>query len=209
MNKDIKSQKFNRLTVIEYVGLDKNFKRLWKCKCDCGREIVVDTSSLTTGNTKSCGCYKNEMIKTLNLKHGKSHIKLYYVWQEMKKRCLNPKSKSYKNYGKRGITVCNEWADNFETFAKWAIRNGYKEGLSIDRVNNNGNYEPNNCRWVTSKIQTRNTRRNRYIILKNEKILITDACNIIHKPISTVYSRAKRKNISFQDSFNYYLQKGA
>lgn len=207
MKKNILNQKFYKLTVIEKLNKDKYQKQLWKCKCDCGNEIIVNTSSLTTGNTKSCGCYKNELIRNLNYKHGNSHTKLYYVWQTMIKRCTKINNKSYKIYGNRGITVCIEWKSDFINFYNWAIANGYKQGLTIDRINNNGNYEPNNCRWTSMKEQARNTSKNKYIVYMNEKMLISDACNKSNVKISSVFSKMKRKNITLQESFDYYLNK--
>lgn len=207
MKKDLINKKFNKLVVLEKYGTNKYNKQLWKCKCDCGKEIIIDTSSLTTGNTKSCGCYKNELIKNLNYKHGKSHTQLYYVWQSMRKRCLNKKNKEYRLYGERGIKVCKEWLNDFQCFYIWAIQNGYKKGLSIDRINVNGNYEPNNCRWTTYKEQANNTRRNKYIEYLGNKITISNACKKIKIPVSTIYSKSKRKNLSLQKAFDSYLER--
>ena len=110
-------------------------------------------------------------------KHGMRHTKIYYVWCGMKLRCYNKNSKSYKNYGSKGIKVCDEWKNDFFKFYEWAIDNGYKEGLTIDRINNNGNYEPSNCRWITRAEQNRNYSRNHYLTYKGETLCLTDMAN--------------------------------
>lgn len=203
--KNILNQKFGRLTVIEKLGSDKHQEQLWKCRCDCGQEVIVNTISLTSGNTKSCGCYKTELIQKLNYKHGQSHTRLYYVWQAMIRRCYKENEQSYKNYGARGIKVCNKWKKDYKEFYNWAMQNGYKEGLSIERINNNRNYEPNNCKWATSKEQSYNTRRNQYIEYNSEKITITEACKKTKIPLTNVYSKARRKQLTLQEAFDSYL----
>ena len=204
MNENLLGRKFNRLQVKERIGLDKYGKQLWKCVCDCGKEVIVNTSSLTTGNTQSCGCYKNELIGNRNKIHGMSHTHIYYVWQAMRKRCNKEKDKSFKNYGARGIKVCTEWSEDFTNFYNWAKNNGYKQGLTLDRVNNNKGYSPENCRWVTMKQQANNTRRNKYVLYNNKSITIDEACKLADLNISTVYSRAKRHNETLAESFKFY-----
>ena len=159
-----------------------NHKRFWVCRCDCGNQVVVRQDQLTTGRTKSCGCYLREIQQT-NLKrcqvkkpkkscasridgHNKTwnplkhqHPRLYRIWQGMKSRCYYPKNKCYHCYGGRGIKICDEWHHNFDAFANWALANGYNDSLSIDRVDVNGNYEPSNCRWATNEEQQRNKRK--------------------------------------------------
>lgn len=166
--KDITGQKFNMLTAVELVRIEKGIGAIWKFKCDCGNEVTVRHNCLQSGHTTSCGCYHKEKFGNINRSHNlsyKSH--LYGVWKSMKDRCYREKCKSYKNYGERGISVCDEWRDDYKAFYDWAMENGYKEDtgngsvnvLSIDRIDVNGNYEPNNCRWVTADIQARNKRR--------------------------------------------------
>ena len=158
---DLTSKKFGRLKVIKYYGSNKNGRALWLCKCSCGNERVVLGNSLLNKSTFSCGCYNKEHSKNIHTKHSLSYTKLYKVWQGMKTRCYNPNFMYYCNYGGREIAICKEWKDNFSKFYKWAIENGYREGLTIDRINNDGNYEPSNCRWITRAEQNRNQRKTR------------------------------------------------
>ena len=159
MTYKIKSgDKFNKLTVLEETHLRKQRNIVYKCVCECGNITFVTGTYLRKGLIKSCGCLQKERASESNKTHGKSHTKLYYIWQDMRKRCDNKNHHAYKYYGERGITYCNDWK-NYENFYNWAINNGYKIGLTIDRIDNNGNYEPNNCRWVTMEIQNRNKRK--------------------------------------------------
>jgi len=164
MNKiDIKkNNRYGRLTIIKEImplQYGKNTFRLMLCLCDCGNIRKVTLSHLRTGDTTSCGCYGLEK----QTKHGLRKHKLYGVWIGMKKRCQNKNEKCYKHYGGRGITVCKEWKTEFIIFYKWALKNGYQEGLEIDRINNSGNYEPKNCHFVTHAENCQN-RRKRMII---------------------------------------------
>lgn len=146
---DITGQKFGKLTVLEYEGRNDNRVQFWLCKCDCGNESIVRSSNLKSGNSKSCGCSINDSrhkTNKANTKHGKCNTRLYSIWSGMKSRCNYEKNDSFNDYGKRGISVCDEWEDDFQTFYDWAMRNGYSDDLSIDRIDNDGNYEPSNCR---------------------------------------------------------------
>lgn len=169
---DLTGQKFNRLTVMEYAGTAKDGHAKWRCKCDCGNEIIASGNALKRNNTKSCGCYNREAsanrIVSLNTTHGGTHTKLFRVWGGMKNRCYNANAINYCDYGARGITICDEWLNDFGAFQQWAIANGYNENLSIDRIDNNGNYEPSNCRWATAKQQGNNRRSTRYYEYKGE-----------------------------------------
>ena len=158
---DLTGKKFGKLTVIKYYGSNKYKRALWLCKCDCGNIKVIVGNSLISGLTISCGCYNKESASKRFTKHKLSSCKLYKVWHGMKTRCYDKNFIYYCNYGGRGIKICDEWKNNFTTFYNWAIANGYKEGLTIDRINNDGNYEPSNCRWATRAEQNRNKRYNK------------------------------------------------
>lgn len=147
---DLTGNIYSRLTVLSKTGLAKDGHVKWRCKCDCGQEADVIGRDLKNGNTKSCGCFKRESLKDSprGIKHGMSHSKLHRIWSGMKGRCANSLYHNYKYYGAKGISVCDDWI-LFNGFMTWAIETGYIEGLTIDRINPNGNYEPNNCEWVS------------------------------------------------------------
>jgi len=145
---DITNKKFNRLTAIRIVGKDKWRQMLWLCKCDCGNEVIVDGYGLRNNRTKSCGCLQREAAKKSQTTHGLRYTPLNAVWNSMKQRCGNPKNKNFNEYGARGIKVCEEWLQDFKLFYDWAINNGYKKSLTLERRNNNKGYYPENCRWT-------------------------------------------------------------
>ena len=159
--------KYGRLTVVSSAGKTKDGRQQFFCVCECGKELVVLGKSLKSGNTKSCGCYRHEAGIVANTTHGMSKTHIYRIWASMKDRCFRPKNTNFQRYGGRGITVCQEWL-SFENFWDWAKNNGYKEGLSIDRINANGNYEPSNCRWITMCEQASNKRSNVFFTFNGE-----------------------------------------
>lgn len=201
---DLTGIKFGRLLVERMHSRDNGIVK-WECVCDCGKKTIVDGHCLKKGTTRSCGCLKREAAADRcrnydskrenngNYKHGLSHRPLYCIWSGMRQRCQNPKSPAFKNYGGRGISVCKEWDESFDVFCKWATENGYADGLTIDRINNDGNYEPSNCRWVSRKEQTNNTRRTiRLTVLGN-----TGSCSEIAKKYNAPYEKLR-----------YYVNKG-
>jgi hypothetical protein len=166
--KNMSGKQFGRLVVGNISHKDKRGNWHWNCKCECGNLCIINGASLRSGFTQSCGCYKKDAQYSTFLQHGVANTKLAAVRTHMLQRCYNIKNKSYHNYGGRGITVCEAWRTNPISFYDWAFSSGYKVGLSLDRINNDGNYEPDNCRWVGRKEQSNNTRANHYITYKGE-----------------------------------------
>lgn len=210
--KNLIGKKINNLTIKEIIKIPiykKNGKKngnkyLCKCLCDCGNIKKVNMFHVISGHTKSCGCLcvkkSKERIGKLNLKHGLAHkTKLYGVWLTMKARCYRKSCKKYKNYGGRGITVCDEWKNSFQNFHNWAINNGYKDGLTLDRIDVNGNYCSKNCRLVSLKEQARNKRNTIYVYYKNEKKTLKEWCEIFKLNYSKAYYFIVKKGKQYFD----------
>lgn len=192
---DLTGQKFNRLTVLERAENTKSGCTRWLCKCDCGNTKIVMSSHLKSGRTKSCGCYNREMTVLRNFKHGLTNTKLFKIWQNMKNRCYNKNADNYSYYGGRGIKICNEWLYDFVCFYDWANKNGYKDGLTIDRIDGNGNYEPNNCRWANFIQQANNKVNNRILEYNGEKHTMAQWSRILkinNRTLSTGINRDGR-----------------
>lgn len=148
---DITGKRFSRLVAIECAYKNKKV-HFWRFKCDCGNEKLIRKGDVMHGKTQSCGCFLRESVTT----YGSHRERLYKIWWGLLKRCYQSHTKGYAGYGARGIKVCAAWKDNYFIFKEWSLANGYSDDLSIDRINNDGNYEPSNCRWATDKIQNRN-----------------------------------------------------
>lgn len=162
---DMTGKRYGRLIVIGRHGSSKDGLATWICKCDCGRDCVVEGAKLRKGNTRSCGCLHDEKARQRRLSHGQSGTRLYAVWKTMVQRCRNPANKNYDRYGGRGIDICDEWARDYQLFHDWAMNNGYDpnapvQKCTIDRIDNDKGYCPANCRWVDMKVQN-NNRSNR------------------------------------------------
>ena len=162
--KDLTGQRFGRLTVIRRAGSNNNGRALWFCKCDCGNVDVKIGKLLLNGHCKSCGCGEYENRVNNCTSHKLSGTRLYRIWMGMKQRCYYSNHKDFHNYGARGIIVCTEWREDFATFYDWAMSHGYRDDLTIDRIDVNGNYEPNNCRWATWHEQSLNRRPRKKVV---------------------------------------------
>lgn len=203
--KDLTGQRFHRLTVVgisKKVQSGKRMRYYWKCKCDCGNEKEVRTDCLTSGYVQSCGCLKLEQDK-INLikfhRHKLSNTHIWYTYYGMLSRCYNEKDKRYERYGGRGITICKEWRESFDAFVDWALKNGYEAGLQIDRIDNNSNYEPLNCRWVTAKGNSRNRSSNVMIEYEGELITLIELSEKLEIPYKTAYSKYRKFGIKRKD----------
>ena len=208
---DLTGKKFGNLTVISK-KCNKNKNVYWNCICECGNNVEVKTSELNRGSTVSCGCYsKNRFIKE-NTKHDKSNTRLYKIWYGMKRRCYEEKNESYPRYGGRGITICKEWLDDFMSFYNWSMENGYSDKLSIDRIDNDGNYEPNNCRWATNSVQSRNQSNTIIVEIFGVKKPLAEWNEIVGVSYNRSYQRYKRGTKLFSEQelnkIKEHLEKG-
>ena len=189
---------FGRLKVLSWIGRDKFGLNVWNCICDCGKTTNVVQQKLKSGHTKSCGCLKYDRGDLYLI----SNTKLYKNLDSIKQRCYNKKNKSYKNYGGRGICVCESWLGSYKEFYDWAVENGYSEELSIDRIDNDGDYSPTNCRWVSRKVQNRNKRDSVNIEYRGEIKNLADWADELGMSYSTLRARYITYKWSVEDAFN-------
>lgn len=186
---DFTNKKINMLTVIKKVE-SKNRRAFWLCKCDCGKEIEVMSQDLIYKTKYSCGCTRKPLVKRKH-KYETKNQKLYNIWHAMKQRCLDKNKKEYKYYGGKGIKMCNEWLNDFNCFQNWALNNGYKENLTIDRINSNKDYCQENCRWVTQKENNLNRKGIIKILYNDKMICLKDYCKIKNISYSTTLKKYK------------------
>lgn len=195
---DLAGKTFGQLTVLERAseGQGSDPHVCWRCRCSCGNTIVTSGQRLRNGTVQSCGCFRKVRMSKLsidsNTTHGKAKTKLYKVFYGMIDRCYNPNNTRYKNYGGRGIRICPEWLDNFPAFYAWAMAHGYHEGLSIDRIDNDQGYSPQNCRWTNVEQQNRNTRSNHLITYQGKTQTVVEWAEELGIPKTTLFTRLSR-----------------
>lgn len=192
---DLTGQRFGRLVVLRREKTLKRGISRWLCQCDCGEQTVTSTGSLRSGLTRSCGCLHREAAREQGLKsatHGLTETRLYRVWGNMKTRCYNKRNRNYARWGARGITVCDEWRSDFQAFYDWAMANGYEDGLSIDRIDNDRGYSPDNCRWATPEQQANNTRKTTSIECNGEAYTLAQWSKKLGIDKTTLFYRLKR-----------------
>ena len=189
--KDMTGERYGNLTVVErgedYIDKNNHHTTTWICRCDCGETTKTTRTMLISGRIKSCGCKSPRFEKT----HGGSRTRLYRIFQSIKARCYYTKHQQYHNYGGRGIKICDEWLNDFNKFRDWAMDNGYSEELTIDRIDVNGDYEPDNCRWATHKQQSNNRRDNHIIEFNGESHTVTEWADITGINEATMFNRIK------------------
>jgi hypothetical protein len=203
---DLTGMKFNRLTAVSYVGQGSSGAK-WLFKCDCGKEIITSSYPVRKGKTKSCGCWNEENKHNRYRIHGLTGTKIQSAWSHMKQRCFNPNCKEYEHYGGRGITVCDEWKNSVAEFAKWAYENGYEKNLTLDRIDNNGNYEPNNCRWVSMEVQENNKRNNRYYDIDSGSYTLSQIAKMYSVSRGSLYYWIHRKGMKTQDAIKMLVDR--
>lgn len=190
---DLTGRVFGRLTVLRRAQNQKG-RVAFLCRCTCGKAVVVTSHSLVSGNTSSCGCIHSEQLAQRNTVHGQRHTRLYGIWLGMKERCSSSRPR-YKAWNGKGVKVCDEWEANFLSFKNWAETHGYEDGLTIDRVDVNGNYCPSNCRWVSKKVQAWNRANTRYFEYGGERKCLAEWAEL--KGISKAALRSRIYNLGW------------
>lgn len=191
--KDLTGKTFGRLTVVarapDAVSASGRHRVMWSCNCECGNHVVVYGDNLNKGVTRSCGCLRTEMLSERRASHRQSNTLLYGVWHAMRNRCYRKADQYYHRYGGRGIYICDEWKDDYSEFAKWASETGYRHGLSIDRIDNDGPYSPENCRWTDRRTQANNRSSNRILTSNGESHNVTEWAKILNVDPKKLFSR--------------------
>lgn len=193
---DLTGRRYGYLTVVKRADNTDKGQSTWQCLCDCGNVKVISGVLLREGNAKSCGCMRRNLKP--NLRHGMSHTRLYYAWNNIKKRCYNESTPAYKNYGGRGIKMCDAWKDSFESFAEWSLSNGYTDSLTIERIDVNGDYCPENCTWIPLNEQQNNRTSCLYFTYNGETKNLHEWCSSLNLPYMTVHNRIYKLNWDFE-----------
>lgn len=186
IKQDLTGRKFGKLTVVSEAG-HRGKNVAWLCICDCGKETIATAGHLRSGARVSCGCRRSDT----KMKYDTKNNRMYSIWRGMKERCHNKHHRSYAKYGGRGIKVCDEWLD-FAAFQKWALFNGYSDELSIDRIDNDGNYCPANCRWATDIDQANNKSQSKIIEYQGQSMTLAQWCRLLSLPYLPIYQRLYR-----------------
>lgn len=200
--------KFSKWTIIEEIApkiISDKPRRMFRCKCECGNIGEVQLACLRNGHSTSCGCEQKKKASEANIKHGLAdNHPLYGVWKNMKKRCSNPNATGYENYGGRSICVCEEWASNFQKFYDWAIANGWSKELTIDRINVDDDYYPENCRWATMKVQNNNRTKNHYLEYEGNQYTLSTLSEYLNIPYNVVRYRISNCKWSVEQLIKYW-----
>jgi len=199
-------EKYNKLTFIRFtepkVRTNKELRKMALFRCDCGNESIKCYHAVKSGHTKQCIKCGIKVSAEKKIKHSLINHKLYRKWQDMLNRCRNPRVDRFKHYGGRGIEVCSEWADNFKSYYDWCISNGWVDGLQVDRINNDGNYEPTNCRIVKPLEQHYNKQNTVFVEYNGQKYCLAKLCNLNNVNYSNIWHGMKRGN-----TFAHYVEK--
>ena len=197
--------RFDRLTLIGFTT-DNDGRAKWVCRCDCGNIVEVRPVDVRRGYTKSCGCLRKETVVSKNYRHGDAYSRLYEIWCGIAKRCNDCNSKSYPNYGGRGIKRCDEWND-YNNFRQWAVNNGYSNNLTLDRINVNGDYSPDNCRWVDVRTQCRNKRNNHNVTYNGVTRSVAEWAELIGCGYNTLHARLHRLGWSIEKALSTPIER--
>lgn len=209
--KDITGQRFGRLIVVKFIPMNErdNRDRQWLCKCDCGNYVQVNGTKLRSGHTNSCGCLIADRTRETCQKFKHQDKRMYQKYHGIMQRCYDVGFRKYSNYGGRGIRVCDEWADKdtgFDAFYEWAVQNGYSPELTIDRIDVNGNYCPENCRWITNQENQNNKRTNVFLTYNGETHSMTEWSRILNIPYTTIRYHVRYKRESLTEFMNSYTR---